>query len=174
MQRLAHFLKGTPLAGLLLALAILPARAENAAIQIDVSTAKVLKFDRTIRDVIAGDKDIADVAVEGARTLVVTGKKEGKTNVIVYDVNNDEIYSAQIIVGPRYLVWIVPKSGAGKAATLTSSSTWDCAPDKLCNFVKESETVLPTQVTKGTQKIDQNVNQNVSGPAPSGSAPLTQ
>jgi hypothetical protein len=179
MKITVDYRKRTHLVVVILALAILPARAEDKAIHIEVSTAKVLKFDRTIRDVIPGDKDIADVSVEGARTLVVTGKKEGRTNVIVYDANSNEIYSADIIVGPRNIVWGVPKAAGSKTPEkLDSFSQWNCPPEKLCTFVKESETVLPTQVSRSSINSNSNINQNISGPTPStpsaSGEPLTQ
>jgi hypothetical protein len=158
------------LVGLMLALSMPAAMAQENAIYVELSTAKVLRLDRSIRDVIPGDKDIADVAVQGDRTLVVTGKKEGKTNVIVFDVLGKEILNSDIIVAhnraPRYYVWVVPRTGKG--GTLTTSSVWDCFPGKLCNFVKESEVVAPTQVSRSYSKqdINQNIQQNSSGASP--------
>lgn len=85
------------LAAALLALsAAAPALAQGMPIRIDQAARVVLSG--TARDVIIGNPAVADVTVLDGRTLVVTGKGYGITNLMVVDGRGRTILDRQIIV----------------------------------------------------------------------------
>ena len=73
------------LAGLALALAG-PARAAES-IRVPVGHAVVVPSDGEIRTVVIAEPNIADAAVGSERTVVVTAKSPGTTNLIIYNEN---------------------------------------------------------------------------------------
>lgn len=85
------------LAAVLAALSVAaPAMAQSLPIRIDQAARVVLAG--TARDVIIGNPAVADVTVLDARTLVVTGKGYGITNLMVVDSRGRTILDRQIIV----------------------------------------------------------------------------
>lgn len=85
------------LAAALVALsAAAPAMAQSLPIRIDQAARVVLGG--TARDVIIGNPAVADVTVLDGRTLVVTGKGYGITNLMVVDGRGRTILDRQIIV----------------------------------------------------------------------------
>ncbi|HRD46591.1 MAG TPA: pilus assembly protein N-terminal domain-containing protein [Caulobacter sp.] len=83
-------------ATLLVLFVALPAAAQNMPIRIDQAARLVLSG--SARDVIIGNPAVADVTVLDGRTLVVTGKGYGITNLIVVDGRGRTILDRQIIV----------------------------------------------------------------------------
>lgn len=86
--------------GLAAAFAVLslaaPAVAQSMPIRIDQAARIVLGG--TARDVIVGNPAVADVTVLDGRTLVVTGKGYGITNLMVVDGRGRTILDRQIVV----------------------------------------------------------------------------
>ena len=84
----------------LLAVAVLavafPAAAGPLAVQMNQSAP--LRLSAPARDVIIGNPAIADVNVLDKRSLVVLGKAEGITNLIVMDQAGRTIVNRQIVV----------------------------------------------------------------------------
>ncbi len=79
-----------------------PARALSAAtLDVRIDEARLIRLDGDAAQVIVGNPSIADVAVQGARLLVVTGKSYGSTNVIVLDRDGREILSTRLGVAPN-------------------------------------------------------------------------
>jgi hypothetical protein len=87
----------------LLASALLaPAAAQNvSAVDVRIDEARLIRLDRDAVQVIVGNPAIADVAAQGSRLLVITGKSYGSTNVIALDAQGREIISAQLGVAPN-------------------------------------------------------------------------
>lgn len=73
-----------------------PAMAQSMPIRIDQAARIVLGG--TARDVIVGNPAVADVTVLDGRTLVVTGKGYGITNLMVVDGRGRTILDRQIVV----------------------------------------------------------------------------
>jgi Pilus formation protein N terminal region len=79
-----------------------PARAQSpATLDVRIDEARLIRLDADAAQVIVGNPSIADVAVQGARLLVVTGKSYGSTNVIVLDREGREILSTRLGVAPN-------------------------------------------------------------------------
>lgn len=73
-----------------------PAVAQSMPIRIDQAARIVLSG--AARDVIVGNPAVADVTVLDSRTLVITGKGYGITNLVVVDGRGRTILDRQIIV----------------------------------------------------------------------------
>jgi len=75
-----------------------------------------------------GQPEIADVTLAG-KTLVITGKKPGTTNVILLDENGDEVFRTTIEVGVGRLVNVRLYDGTIRDRSyLCSSSSCAAAP----------------------------------------------
>jgi ribosomal protein L24E len=85
-------------AALALALAVAPAAAADP-FKVMVDQTVTLKIAGSANSVVIGNATVADVAVHDARTLLVTGKTFGATNITVLDRGGNAIYSNQLIVG---------------------------------------------------------------------------
>ena len=80
-----------------------PALSADAPAFLDVriDEARLIRLDGDAVQVIVGNPSIADVAAQGSRLLVVTGKSYGSTNVIALDREGREILSARLGVAPN-------------------------------------------------------------------------
>ena len=59
--------------------------ADTGPITVSVNMARVLRISAPAATVIVGNPAIADVTIQDAKTLVLTGKSYGQTNLIVLD-----------------------------------------------------------------------------------------
>jgi Flp pilus assembly secretin CpaC len=85
-------------AALALALALAPAAlADPFSVKVDQTV--TLKIAGAANSVIIGNATVADVSVHDARTLLVTGKAFGTTNLTILDRGGNTIYTNQIVVG---------------------------------------------------------------------------
>ncbi len=80
------------------ALALAPAAAADP-FTVKVDQTVTLKLNAPANSVVVGNATVADVAVHDARTLLVTGKAFGSTNLTVLDRAGNTIYTNQLIVG---------------------------------------------------------------------------
>jgi hypothetical protein len=100
---------------LLAALSAAPAAAEPPpGVDIRIDEARLLRLDQDAAQVIVGNPSIADVAVQSARLLVVTGKSYGATNLIVLDAEGREILSTRLGVAPNDSRLIIVYRGASR------------------------------------------------------------
>ena len=67
-------------------------------ITVTVDRAKVFQVSRPAATVIVGNPAIADATVEDEKTLVLTGRSFGVTNLIVLDVNGEAIVDQTLVV----------------------------------------------------------------------------
>ena len=123
-------------------LASIPASAQNRIVKLELrpSEARLVRLDRQAQTVIIGDKDIADVAVEGGQIVVLTARKVGTTNLIALDADRKEILNAWVIVaepGKRVTVH-APK----RNFPLQKFFVYRCPRHALCEFVSEPEPVV--------------------------------
>ena len=70
----------------------------NQPIIVTVDRAKVFRISRPASTVIIGNPAIADATVEDDRTLVLTGRSFGVTNLIILDKNGEPIVDETIVV----------------------------------------------------------------------------
>lgn len=74
----------------------LPAQAEDIRVFIDY--ARILRIDRDVSKVIIGNPAIADVAVSDPRTIVLTGRSFGTTNLVILDGTGTPLVDEKVVV----------------------------------------------------------------------------
>jgi Flp pilus assembly secretin CpaC len=67
--------------------------------KVRVDQTVTLKLNQPANSVVIGNATVADVAVHDGRTLLVTGKAFGSTNLTVLDRAGNTIYTSQLEVG---------------------------------------------------------------------------
>ena len=79
--------------------ALVPARAEGQApMRVFLNHARVLKLDRPVSKVIVGNSAIADATVADPKTIVLTGRNAGMTNLVILDSNDQPVVDERILV----------------------------------------------------------------------------
>lgn len=73
------------------------ARAEPG-IHVVMNQARILKLARPADTVVVGDPEIADAVVKDARTVVLTGKGFGITNIVILDAEGAAIVDEQVMI----------------------------------------------------------------------------
>ena len=68
------------------------------ALKIIVDRAKVVRIAKAADTIIVGNPAIVDATVQDARTLILTGRSFGVTNLIVLDSNGDPIVDETVVV----------------------------------------------------------------------------
>jgi Flp pilus assembly secretin CpaC len=86
------------LAALAMSFALAPAAmADPFTVKVDQTV--TLKLTAAANSVVIGNATVADVSVHDAKTLLVTGKAFGSTNLTVLDRAGNTIYTNQLVVG---------------------------------------------------------------------------
>lgn len=80
-----------------ISLAVPAAYADNG-IHVVMNQARILKLARPADTVVVGDPEIADAVVKDSRTVVLTGKGFGITNIVILDADGAAIVDDQIMV----------------------------------------------------------------------------
>lgn len=75
-----------------------PASAEER-LSVALDRAKVVKIDRAAETIIVGNPSIVDVAIHDARTLILTGRSFGVTNLVVLDAGGEAVVDQSVVVG---------------------------------------------------------------------------
>lgn len=73
------------------------ARADGG-INVVMNQAKIIKLARPADTVVIGNPEIADAAIQDARTIVLTGKGFGVTNIVALDTEGRPIVDEQVVV----------------------------------------------------------------------------
>jgi Flp pilus assembly secretin CpaC len=96
-QRMMARMAATALAaGAAVALHLMPAKAEG--IEILMNQAKIVKLARAADTIVVGNPEIADASVQDARTIVLTGRGFGVTNLVVLDADGAPVIDEQVMV----------------------------------------------------------------------------
>ncbi len=99
-------------AAIAVCIALAPAAAADP-LKVRVDQTVPLKLGQPANSVVIGNATVADVAVHDARTLLVTGKAFGSTNLTVLDRAGNTIYSSQLEVGGEDDAGLTIVRGAG-------------------------------------------------------------
>ncbi|MBZ9656704.1 pilus assembly protein N-terminal domain-containing protein [Phyllobacterium lublinensis] len=70
----------------------------DTGIHVIMNQARILKLARPADTVVVGDPEIADAVVKDARTVVLTGKGFGITNIVIMDADGAAIVDDQVMV----------------------------------------------------------------------------
>lgn len=74
------------------------AQAEDTMMRVYMDHARVLKLDRPVSKVIIGNAEVADATVADSKTIVLTGRSFGTTNLVILDVDGNAIVDERILV----------------------------------------------------------------------------
>ncbi|MCB1445897.1 MAG: pilus assembly protein N-terminal domain-containing protein [Rhizobiaceae bacterium] len=74
------------------------ARADDGMMRVFLNHAKVLKLDQPVSKVIVGNAEVADATVADSRTIVLTGKAFGTTNLVLLDASGNALLDERILV----------------------------------------------------------------------------
>ena len=70
----------------------------NAALKIIIDRAKVVRIAKPADTIIVGNPSIVDATIQDSRTIVLTGRNFGVTNMIILDADGDAIVDETIVV----------------------------------------------------------------------------
>lgn len=134
--------KTRTLLALTLLLVSAPVARADGVLDLRVGAADIVKTTRGARTVVIGNPLVADATVVNENTIILTGKAEGATDVILLDEAGAEIIRREIHVGGRQLRvrlhqgngedvellctnsrCVAPPRGAGLAETTTMTTT---------------------------------------------------
>lgn len=74
------------------------AAADEDMLRVYMDHARVLKLDRPVSKVIVGNAKVADATVADAKTIVLTGRSFGTTNLVLLDADGNAILDERILV----------------------------------------------------------------------------
>lgn len=74
------------------------AHADGNLMRVYMNQARILKLDRPVSKVIIGNPKVADATVADAKTIVLTGRSFGTTNLVLLDGDNNAIVDERILV----------------------------------------------------------------------------
>lgn len=89
---------GTIALAMLLACAAGARAEDDGMMRVFLNHAKVLKLDQPVSKVIVGNAEVADATVADSRTIVLTGKAFGTTNLVLLDANGNALLDERILV----------------------------------------------------------------------------
>jgi hypothetical protein len=98
-----------------------PATAADTIVDVFIDQATLVRLDRQAAEIVVGKPSIADVAIQNGKTLVVTGKSFGETNLIVMDADGKVFVNRRLIVQE-------PRSGFVTVYRGNARQTLHCAP----------------------------------------------
>ena len=96
-------------------------RSADDMLRVYMDQARILKLDRNVSKVIVGNADVADVTVADARTIVLTGRSYGATNVVLLDAGGNAILDERVLVS-------VDEANTVRVYKQTDRSVLSCAP----------------------------------------------
>ena len=93
-------MRPSPILSTVLAIALLtaPLAAQAAGITVPIDQSRRLPIGGAAARIMVGNKNIADVRAIDTRTLMVVGKKQGVTNVVVFDAAGRTLFDGEVVV----------------------------------------------------------------------------
>ena len=104
-----------------LALALAPAAAFAATMAVPLDQSALVTLPAPAHNVILGNPAIADVSMADQRHIIITGKGQGVTNLVVTDASGRPIFDREILVGGQ---------SGGRVALINGGQivSYTCAP----------------------------------------------
>ncbi len=91
-------------------------------LRVYMNNARVLKLDRPVSKVIVGNSDVADATVADAKTIVLTGRAFGTTNLVLLDADGNAIVDERILVS-------IDEGNTVRVFKATSRTVLSCTPN---------------------------------------------
>ncbi len=101
---------------------ILAQTAAAERISVSANRTQPLRLNAEIGSVVVGNPEVADVTVHDKHLIFVTGLGFGSTNLLVYNVQGRQVYSAELVV----------QAGESNFVTLNRGQEqviFDCSPE---------------------------------------------
>ncbi len=98
------------------------ALAAEDTMRVYMDHARVLKLDRPVSKVIIGNAEVADATVADARTIVVTGRNFGTTNLVILDQDGNAMVDERILV-------TIDEGNTVRVYKQTSRTVLSCTPN---------------------------------------------
>jgi len=96
--------------------------AQEDMLRVYMDHARVLKLDRPVSKVIVGNAKVADATVADARTIVLTGRAFGTTNIVLLDGDGNAILDERILVS-------IDEGNTVRVYRQTERSVLSCTPN---------------------------------------------
>jgi Flp pilus assembly secretin CpaC len=97
------------------------AQSADDMLRVYMDQARILKLDRSVSKVIVGNADVADVTVADDRTIVLTGRAYGSTNLVLLDSKGNAILDERILVS-------IDEGNTVRVYRQTDRTVLSCAP----------------------------------------------
>ncbi|OJF91518.1 hypothetical protein AX760_20520 [Pararhizobium antarcticum] len=98
------------------------ASAAEEMMRVYMDHARVLKLDRPVSKVIIGNSAVADATVADARTIVLTGRSFGTTNLVILDADGNAIVDERLLVS-------IDEGNTVRVFRQTNRSVLSCTPN---------------------------------------------
>ena len=95
---------------------------KNDILRVFMNHARVLKLDRPVAKVIVGNANVADATVADSRTIVLTGRSFGTTNLVLLDAEGNAIADERILVS-------IDEGNTVRVFRQTERSILSCTPN---------------------------------------------
>ena len=131
----------TALFGCVLAVAgLVPAicSAQDDMLRVFMDHARILKLDRPVSKVIIGNSQVADATVADPKTIVLTGRSFGTTNIVLLDADDNAIVDERILVS-------IDEGNTVRVYRQTDRSVLSCTPN--CEVHAQQSGAAPAAAT---------------------------
>lgn len=99
-----------------------PAAAADDVLRVYMNSARILKLDRPVSKVIVGNSEVADATVADSKTIVLTGRSYGTTNLVLLDADGNAIVDERILVS-------IDESNTVRVYKATDRTVLSCTPN---------------------------------------------
>ena len=98
------------------------AQAQDEMLRVYMDHARILKLDRAVSKVIVGNAQVADATVADPKTIVLTGRNFGTTNIVLLDADGNAIVDERILVS-------IDEGNTVRVYRQTDRSVLSCTPN---------------------------------------------
>ncbi len=98
------------------------AAQDQGMLRVYMDQARVLKLDRPVSKVIVGNAKVADATVADSKTIVLTGRSFGTTNLVLLDADGNAILDESILVS-------IDEGNTVRVFRQTERSVLSCTPN---------------------------------------------
>ncbi|MDE1990938.1 MAG: pilus assembly protein N-terminal domain-containing protein [Rhizobiaceae bacterium] len=97
-------------------------QAADDMLRVYMDHARVLKLDRPVSKVIVGNAQVADATVADPKTIVLTGRAFGTTNIVLLDADGNAIVDERVLVS-------IDEGNTVRVYRQTDRSVLSCTPN---------------------------------------------
>ncbi|MGA1802904.1 pilus assembly protein N-terminal domain-containing protein [Rhizobium sp. HT1-10] len=116
--------KTAPFVCIIAAAGLMPqfSMAQEDMLRVFMDHARILKLDRPVSKVIVGNSQVADATVADPKTIVLTGRSFGTTNIVLLDADGNAIVDERILVS-------IDEGNTVRVFRQTDRSVLSCTPN---------------------------------------------